>query len=83
MKAGTKRDRGGHDLRSWFITTCQEHGAHRDLLRVSSHGAGSDVISGYTRATWAALCAEVRKLRISAKPRGQVVTPRTTHATAG
>jgi len=55
--AGAHRDRGGHDLRSWFITTCQEHGAHRDLLRVVTHTAKGDVVSGYTRATWGALCA--------------------------
>jgi integrase len=65
IEAGEYRDRGGHDLRSWFITTCQEHGAHRDLLRVVTHTAKGDVVSGYTRATWGALCAEVAKLRVS------------------
>jgi integrase len=42
IEAGEYRDRGGHDLRSWFITTCQEHGAHRDLLRVVTHTAKGD-----------------------------------------
>jgi hypothetical protein len=56
----------GHDLRSWFITTCQEHGAHRDLLRVVTHTSKGDVVSGYTRAQWPALCAEVAKLRQAA-----------------
>jgi hypothetical protein len=67
------RDRGGHDLRSWFITTCQEHGAHRDLLRVVTHTSKGDVVSGYTRAQWPALCAEVAKLRQAADvdPRGR------------
>jgi integrase len=65
VQAGARRKRGGHDLRSWFITTCQEHGAHRDLLRVVTHGRGTDVVDGYTRATWGALCAEVGKLRVS------------------
>jgi hypothetical protein len=65
IEAGEYRDRGGHDLRSWFITTCQEHGAHRDLLCVVTHTAKGDVVSGYTRATWGALCAEVAKLRVS------------------
>ena len=73
VDAGKQRARGGHDLRSWFITTCQEHGAHRDLLRVVSHGVGSDVMSGYTRASWGALCAEVAKLRIDPEPRGRVI----------
>jgi len=63
--AGEFRDRGGHDLRAWFITSCQEQGAHRDLLRVVTHTAKGDIVSGYTRATWAALCAEVGKLRVS------------------
>jgi len=38
------RNRGGHDLRSWFITTAQEHGAHRDLLLVITHTSKSDVM---------------------------------------
>ncbi len=76
------RNRGGHDLRSWFITTCQEHGAHRDLLRVVTHTAKGDVMSGYTRATWGALCAEVAKLRISAEPLGEVLPLATGLATA-
>jgi integrase len=62
--AGEHRDRGGHDLRAWFITSCQEAGAHRDLLRVVSHGTKGDIMSGYTRATWTALCGEVSKLRV-------------------
>lgn len=62
--AGKLRRRGGHDLRAWFITSCQEAGAHRDLLRVVSHGTKGDVMSGYTRATWAALCGEISKLRV-------------------
>jgi integrase len=49
IEAGEHRDRGGHDLRSWFITTCQEHGAHRDLLRVVTHTSKGDVVAA-TRA---------------------------------
>jgi hypothetical protein len=63
VETGT-RNRGGHDLRAWFITSCQEAGAHRELLRVVTHTANSDVMSGYTRATRASLCAEVGKLRV-------------------
>lgn len=66
VEAGKHRKRGGHDLRAWFITTCQEHGAHRDLLRVVTHTGKGDVVSGYTRATWPALCAEVAKLQVPA-----------------
>lgn len=63
IDAGKHRDRGGHDLRGWFITTAQEHGAHRDLLRIVTHPGKGDVVGGYTRASWPALCAEVSKLR--------------------
>lgn len=62
--AGEHRNRGGHDMRAWFITSCQEAGAHRELLRVVTHTSKGDVMSGYTRATWAALCGEVSKLRV-------------------
>jgi hypothetical protein len=48
-----------------FITSYQEAGAHRDLLRVVPDTAASDVVSGYTGATWGALCTEVAKLRVS------------------
>jgi hypothetical protein len=65
VTAGEHRDHGGHDLRAWFITSCQEAGAHRGLLRVVTHTAKRDVVSGYTRATWGALCTEVAKLRVS------------------
>ncbi len=70
VEAGEHRNRGGHDLRAWFITTCQENGAHRDLLRVVTHTAGSDVMGGYTRASWPALCAEVAKLSLGADTGG-------------
>jgi integrase len=66
VEAGKRRKRGGHDLRAWFITSCQEAGAHRDLLRVVTHTAKGDVMSGYTRATWSALCAEISKLQVPA-----------------
>jgi hypothetical protein len=61
-EAGKHRHRGGHDLRAWFITTCQEHGAHPSTC-CHAHGEG-DVVSGYTRASWSALCAEVGKLKV-------------------
>ncbi len=81
IEAGEHRDRGGHDLRSWFITTCQEHGAHRDLLRVVTHTSKGDVVSGYTRAQWPALCAEVGKLRVSTLD-GEILPLATGFATA-
>lgn len=80
VDAGEHRDRGSHDLRAWFITTAQEHGAHRDLLRVVTHRADRDVVSGYTRATWAALCAEVGKLRFEIAD-ADLLVPAHTHGT--
>jgi integrase len=65
VKAGRFRSRGGHDLRSFFISACQENGAHADLLKIVTHPARRDVWSGYTRASWPALCAEVSKLKCS------------------
>ena len=81
LEAGKDRSRGGHDLRAWFITTAQEHGAHRDLRRVVTHTASGDVVSGYTRATGGALCTEVGKLRISAESRGEVLELGTPYST--
>jgi hypothetical protein len=81
IEAGEFRDRGGHDLRPWFITTCQEHGAHRDLLRVVTHTGKGDVVSGYTRATWGALCGDVAKLRVSMLD-GEILPLATGFATA-
>jgi integrase len=68
VDAGRHRNRGGHDLRAWFITSCQEAGAHRDLLRVITHTSKGDVMGGYTRATWPSLCAEVAKLVVGRVP---------------
>jgi len=81
VAAGARRVRGGHDLRAWFITTCQEHGAHRDLLRLVTHGEGTDVQSGYTRATWPARCAQVAVLKCSILG-GEVLELATEFATA-
>src|SRR5258708_6965270 len=80
LEAGKFRDRAGHNLRAWFITTCQEHGAHRDLLRVVTHTAKGDIVSGYTRASWGALCGEVGKLRASILD-GKLLEPATGFAT--
>lgn len=77
QEAGSYRNRGGHDLRSWFISTCQEHGAHRDLLQVVTHTKRKQVMDGYTRASWGSLCAEVAKLRITL-PEGEVLALSTT-----
>jgi len=63
--AGEFRDRGGHDLRAWFITSCQQQGAHRDLLRVVTHTAKGDHRQRLHARDGVASCAEVGKLKVS------------------
>lgn len=63
VKAGRKRDRGGHDLRSWYETRCIEDGADTNLLRRTTHAPPKNVAGGYERFAWSALCREVAKLR--------------------
>src|SRR5678815_1810393 len=64
VRAGKRRNRGGHDMRAWGITRYQEMGAHERILRLSSHGKRGDVYAGYTRVGWVAQCAEIAKLKI-------------------
>jgi integrase len=64
IEAGEHRDRGGHDLRAWFITTCLEHGASAEALMRVTHTKRRDVQSGYTRLPWPAICAAVAKMPI-------------------
>lgn len=63
--AGEHRERGGHDLRAWFITTCLEHGASIEALMRVTHTKPKDVISGYTRLPYPALCSAVSCLPIA------------------
>lgn len=65
LDAGEERDRGGHDLRAWFITTAQEHGARREDIERITHTKKKDVVSGYSRSQWPQLCGAVAKLRIA------------------
>jgi len=66
------RDRRGHDLRRTFITLAQVDGARRDLLETITHGPRGDIVSLYTTFPWAALCAEVAKLKIELRE-GEIV----------
>jgi len=60
--AGVRRGRGGHDLRAWSITALQEAGANREIVMSWTHTKKVDVVSGYTRFSWEALCREMLKL---------------------
>jgi hypothetical protein len=64
VEAGERRDRGGHDLRSWYKTRCIEDGADSLIVRRTTHAMPDDVNSGYERFPWATICREVSKLRV-------------------
>jgi integrase len=65
IQAGEHRDRGGHDLRAWFMSTAIEDGAEVAVLQRVTHTKKKDVVSGYTRLPWHVLCAAVAKLQVS------------------
>ncbi len=65
MKAGKKRNRGGHDLRSFFQTRCIEDGADSLIVRSFTHAPDKSVNGGYERFSWAAKCREIAKLKVS------------------
>jgi integrase len=81
VAAGAHRDRGGHDLRGWYLTQTIVDGADPVLLRRTTHAAPTDVAGGYERYGWAAICREVGKLRVSILD-GQVLAPGTGRGTA-
>lgn len=64
VEAGEHRDRGGHDLRAWFISTALEDGAAADALYSVTHTKKKDVASGYNRQRWTRLCEAVGCLQI-------------------
>ncbi|MGN6108753.1 MAG: tyrosine-type recombinase/integrase, partial [Kofleriaceae bacterium] len=65
VPAGSRRARGGHDLRSWYETNCIEDGADSLLLRRTTHAKPKDVSGGYERFSWKSLCREVAKLQLN------------------
>ncbi len=62
--AGEHRNRGGHDLRSWFLTKTIEDGADSLLIDRVTHAPPKTVTAGYRRFPWETLCREVSKLRV-------------------
>jgi integrase len=65
VQASASRARGGHDLRAWMISTALEHGADGVALQRVTHTRPRDVIAGYTRLPWPALCAAVACLPLA------------------
>lgn len=64
-KAGKTRNRGGHDLRSWYLTRAVEDGADFLIIRRTTHAAPKGVNDLYERFSWEAICREVSKLKVS------------------
>lgn len=64
LEAGELRDRGGHDLRSWYQTRCIEDGADSLIIRRTTLAPAKDVNSGYERFSWATICRELSKLKV-------------------
>lgn len=67
---GRKRYRGGHDLRSWFISHAKVCRADRDIIKAITHTKDKDVYSGYERIPWPVLCREVLMLRLDGGDEG-------------
>lgn len=65
--------RGRHAMRATFITLAQVDGARREILEAVTHAGRGDVVSGYSRWPWEAICAEVAKLRVELEERAPVV----------
>ncbi|CAN5241750.1 hypothetical protein BH11MYX1_BH11MYX1_53300 [soil metagenome] len=66
VEAGAERDRRGHDMRRTFISLARTDGALDGPLRWVTHGPDAkSMIDLYSTFTWATLCAEVVKLKIS------------------
>lgn len=71
VHAGESRDRGGHDLRAWFISSALEAGAIENVFRRCTHpGKTGDAFDGYNRNQWAPLCNEVAKLKLVKSQKG-------------
>lgn len=63
-KAGTRRKRGGHDLRAWFTTRLIEDDADSMIVQRTTHATDKTVTGGYKRFSWMVLCREVAKLHM-------------------
>jgi len=59
------RARRQHDARRSFISIARADGAVADTLHFATHGPDGEIMDDYTTLPWAALCAEVAKVRIS------------------
>lgn len=58
------RPRRQHDARATFMTLSVTDGGIPHVLETVTHAKEKDVVAGYHRFPWAAVCAEVAKLNI-------------------
>lgn len=65
--------RARHAMRATFLTLLEVDGANMGLVRRATHAAPGDAFSGYLRAPWPAVCAEVGKLKIELRRHAEVV----------
>lgn len=79
-RAGEFRNRGGHGLRAWFVTTLLAHGAHKEVIKPITHAKKGDAFDIYNNQPWEPLCAEIEKLRFEL-PDGEVMPFATGDAT--
>lgn len=81
VKAGESRARGGHDLRSWYMTRMIEDGADGLIIKRTTHAPPKNVQGGYQRFSWDATCREAAKLKVEILV-GEVVPLATGFATS-
>ena len=70
------RARRQHDARRTFISIARADGAVADTLHFATHGPDGEIMDDYTTLPWAALCAEVAKVRISLREGKLIEMPR-------
>jgi len=59
------RRRRAYDSRRSFISLARADGARKDILHFVTHGPTGDIDDLYTTLPWAALCAEVSRVKIA------------------
>ena len=67
------RHRRGHDMKRTHISLLNTDGARRDLRKLWTHGASSNILDVYTTIEWPVLCAEMSKLKVQLRSDAQVI----------
>jgi integrase len=64
-----------HGLRRWFISTCRNASARKEVVELMTHNAKGEVIDAYTSWEWSTLCGELAKLEVDLNPANPIVLP--------